>query len=254
MADYLIKSTTAQNIANKIREKLNNTEQITMSDVVDNIDSVYDTGHAKGKQDYQTEFWTNIQTNKTAVKSYRESFAGDRWNDTIYNPIFPINANQSLRCYHLSNITDTKVPIVLGAELITNENQIYEVHSTLSGARADNMFNSSKIVNIVEIVVNEGLSLNTTFTSCTDLVNLNIVGTIGTANFNVQASTKLNKESIVKIINCLSSTATGLSVLFSKTAINNAFNIDVDDETTYPEGSEYYILRHSKDNWTFSYK
>ena len=29
--------------------------------------------------------------------------------------------------------------------------------------------------------------------------------------------------------------------------------ININDETTYPVGSEFYTLRHSKDNWTFSY-
>jgi hypothetical protein len=39
----------------------------------------------------------------------------------------------------------------------------------------------------------------------------------------------------------------------SKAAVNNAFGIDVDDASTYPEGSEYYNLRYSKSNWTFNY-
>ena len=41
---------------------------------------------------------------------------------------------------------------------------------------------------------------------------------------------------------------TGASITLSKTAVNNAFEIDVDDTTTYPEGSEFYVLRNSKNN------
>ena len=55
------------------------------------------------------------------------------------------------------------------------------------------------------------------------------------------------------IVTALSYTATGKTLTLKKSAVNTAFGIDVDDETTYPAGTEFYNLRHSKDNWTFSY-
>lgn len=55
------------------------------------------------------------------------------------------------------------------------------------------------------------------------------------------------------VITALKSDATGKTLTLKKTAVNTAFGINVDDETTYPAGSEFYELRHSKDNWTFSY-
>lgn len=62
----------------------------------------------------------------------------------------------------------------------------------------------------------------------------------------------LSKESIISIFNALSPTKSG-SITLSTDAVNNAFGIDVDDESTYPEGSEYYNLRYSKSNWTINY-
>ena len=93
---------------------------------------------------------------------------------------------------------------------------------------------------------------STAFNGATKLVTMIVEGTIG-QNFDLSPCTKLSKESITSVINALSSTTTSMKLTLSKTAVNNAFGINVDDATTYPEGSEYYTLRHSKDNWTISY-
>jgi flagellar biosynthesis/type III secretory pathway protein FliH len=55
------------------------------------------------------------------------------------------------------------------------------------------------------------------------------------------------------IITALKRDASGKTLTLKKTAVNTAFGINVDDVTTWAEGSEYYTLRHSKDNWTISY-
>lgn len=76
---------------------------------------------------------------------------------------------------------------------------------------------------------------------------------IAASRINLSDAATLSKASITSIINALSTTKSGLSITFSADAVNNAFGIDVGDESTYPEGSEYYALRHSKDNWTINY-
>lgn len=90
------------------------------------------------------------------------------------------------------------------------------------------------------------------FYACSALKEIRIVGTIKIL-LDFKDSTLLSKESITSIVNALSQTTSGLTITVSKTAVNNAFNINVDDPTTYPEGSEYYTLRNSKSNWTFNY-
>jgi hypothetical protein len=76
---------------------------------------------------------------------------------------------------------------------------------------------------------------------------------IAVSRINLSDAMTLSKESIISIINALSPTATSKSITLSTEAVNNAFGIDVDDESTYPEGSEYYNLRYSKSNWTINY-
>lgn len=126
------------------------------------------------------------------------------------------------------------------------------------GMQADYAYNytfaSCKILHtIAKIRADANTLFVKAFDACESLEKITVEGTIGQNGFNVKWSTKLNKASITSIINALSSTTSGLSITLSKTAVNNAFGINVDDETTYPEGSEYYILRHSKDNWTINY-
>ena len=105
---------------------------------------------------------------------------------------------------------------------------------------------------IEKITVAETTKYSKTFDYCRKLVNITFDGTIGQNGLDFHWS-PLSKASIENIINHLSSTTTGLSITMPKAAINTAFGINVDDVSTYPEGSEYYILRHSKDNWTINY-
>jgi hypothetical protein len=107
---------------------------------------------------------------------------------------------------------------------------------------------------IDKIIVYENTKYSNTFQESGKLKRMIVEGTIAQNGFNVKWSTKLDKESITSIVNALSNTTSGLTVTFSKTAVNNAFGIDVDDPTTYPEGSEWYELRNSRSNWTFAYK
>jgi uncharacterized protein YcsI (UPF0317 family) len=112
--------------------------------------------------------------------------------------------------------------------------------------------NATKLATIRKLMVDEQTgSLTAVFNNANALVNLTMEGVL--ANSIDVRWCPLSKESITSVCNVLSSTITGKTVTFKKSAVNTAFGIDVDNEATYPEGSEFYELRHSKDNWTFSY-
>ncbi len=64
-------------------------------------------------------------------------------------------------------------------------------------------------------------------------------------------SSKLTKASLESIINGLNGEVTEQTLTLSKTAVNNAFGINVDDETTWTD--EWMALRVSKSNWTFDF-
>lgn len=90
---------------------------------------------------------------------------------------------------------------------------------------------------------------NDTFQHATSLTDITMSGVVANSiNFG---ACPLNKASIESVINVLSSTATGQTVTFKKTAVNTAFGINVDDASTFTD--EFNTLRNSKSNWTFSY-
>jgi hypothetical protein len=124
-------------------------------------------------------------------------------------------------------------------------------YRTSGGSIAMMFYNCSKLSKVGTLTVGTGTIYTRSFYNCSKLTDITFAGTIG-QNLDIRYS-PLNKASIESIIAHLSTTATGKTLTLKKTAVNSAFGIDVDDETTYPAGSEYYELRHSRDNWTFTY-
>lgn len=76
-------------------------------------------------------------------------------------------------------------------------------------------------------------------------------GVFATNGLNLKWSTKLDKESHIKLVNTLSSTTSGLSVTVSKTAVNKAFETSAgaNDGST---SQEWLNLIATKSNWTIS--
>lgn len=111
-------------------------------------------------------------------------------------------------------------------------------------------FSNSRLHTIEELYVVENMTFNTyTFSGCSSLKNLKITGTIG--NSITFYSCPLLKDSILSVFNALSPTAEGMTVTFKKTAVNTAFGINVDDETSYTD--EWKSLTESKKNWSIAY-
>ena len=135
----------------------------------------------------------------------------------------------------------------------TNLKTVTGLDEMINGMVLTGLFNGCSSLTNAGTINFEGVSYaSSTFSGCIALKEIRIVETIKISLY-FKDSTLLSKESITSIVNALSQTTSGLTITFSKTAVNNAFGINVDDPTTYPEGSEYYILRNSKSNWTFNY-
>lgn len=240
-----------------------------LTTVAENVPKVYESGQ---KAEYD-RFWDIYQ--QSGIRgSYDNAFAGSGWTTENFKPKYDINATNA---YMLFRANTMKIDLVeylenLGITLsVSNANGIQyafnnsrfthigvvDARKTTTNVSLDATFsNNPNLVTIDKIILNPEVKtaqFSNTFTQCVALENIAFEGEIKTNGLNLQWSTKLSKESITNIINVLSSTTTGLTVTLSKTAVNNAFGINVDDETTYPEGTEYYNLRHSKDNWTISY-
>lgn len=106
---------------------------------------------------------------------------------------------------------------------------------------------SPALITIDELVLREDGSqtFGGPFDWSQNLTNLKVSGTIGTSGFNLNTNAKLSKESIISVVNALSSTVTGQAQTFSLTAVNNAF----EGGST---GSEWQALIATKPNWTIS--
>lgn len=196
-----------------------------------NVPSVYETGSKNGIY----AWWLKFQELRE-LRGYQYAFRNNTWTDDIYEPVMPINAVSGQNhndMFRNTWITDTKVPI-------------YFKH-----VGATQVFNSDSLQTIRLLDVNEAVTYVNWFSGCTALININMSGVIG--NDIEFRSSPLNKSSIQSIVNCLSSTVSGKTLTLNKMAVNSAFKINVDDENTYPVGSEYYTLRHSRDNWDFNY-
>ena len=87
-----------------------------------------------------------------------------------------------------------------------------------------------------------------TFHYCSSLEEVNFEGVIGTNGLNFQWSKKLSKASWKSIINCLSSTTTGLSITGSLESVKKAFETSEganDGDTS----AEWLELETSRSNW-----
>lgn len=253
-----------------------------LTTIAENTPKVYEAGLGQGEENIKTQFWKDILrwdgvSESGQPTNLNNAFSGVYWTKDTFKPpcrIVPNSEPSSARgMFAYFNLGETKrdnmvsitydmldlsncktntsvygmfenatfesievdlsgVPQLYNTFSCNNGGKIYKIRTKINATTFSNCFNNASMLE--ELILEEGSG-------------------IGGNGFNVQWSTKLNKASFISIYNALSPNTTGLSITVSKTAINNAFGINVDNETTYPVGSEYYNLRHSKDNWTINY-
>ena len=219
-----------------------------------------------GGDDYYNTFWDIYQNNGDRT-NYVSAFRGSGWTNETFKPKYDITpsggASMSYEMFNSSNIKGDLTEILneCGVQIKWGSKTYFSLefaYSAFTKIKIDvtpstysSTFRDSKNLTDLEIKSNSNTTYTSAFLNCTALVNLIINGYLGkTVSF---AQSPLNKTSIVGVFDAMSSTVTGQTVTFNKAAVNAAFGINVDDETTFPEGSEYYELRNSKSNWTVSY-
>lgn len=108
----------------------------------------------------------------------------------------------------------------------------------------------AKIVTIDKLVVTDNVAFDHTFDYASKLVNLIIEGTIGKGGLNLSWS-PLSKDSLISVVNALSSTTTGQPVTLRLAAVNTAFETSAgaaDGSTS----EEWTALIATKPNWTIN--
>ena len=262
-------------IKRKIWDKLPNPQPMSGNDIPDKIDDVY----KQGKTDEHKKMWDRLQyydgiedSNKSQ-QQYRFYGACWGWDNfyptkdvvirgrgdySFYNFATYENAAQSLidRFNECGVKLDTSkqtgcaymFAYVFISEIPTLDFRNITVTST--GVFLDNW---ARLKKIELIKVSKTLTYSDWFRNDTRLTYIRFEGEIG--NSMDLGACPLDKESLISTIThlCADEDVVGQKVIFKKSAVNNAFGIDVDDATTYPVGSEYYELRRSKPNWDFLY-
>lgn len=223
--------------------------------LIANLQNEIENSFDEGKQEQWSIIWDAIQ-NKGLRTDYSSAFNNSTWDNTSFKPKYnmkPIyapgiisnsgiegdlrevlkNANVSLdfsECTRFDNaFKDSK---------ITHVGIIDLSNVTASYAAANIFYNAKFLVEIEKLISTDKIVYNGTFFGCNELEILIVEGIIAENGFNVEWSTKLSKESILSIINALSSETTGLTVTISKTAKENAFTEE-----------EWETIIATKPNW-----
>ena len=223
----------------------------SLNDELEQILYSTDTG---GKSFYD-EFWESVK----AASSCVGLFAGAMWNDLTFKPPFDITLYGSCNYCFVRNGFQGDLVECLNAR---NVKLIQKNISQAAYMFAWSMFtrigvldfsNCSSIIycfsgtnylkKIDKIILTETLNLTGAFDTCPALEEIEFDGIIGKA-LSFANSTKLSKASIENIINCLSTTTSGLTVTFSQEAVTSAFGST--------DNSEWINLMNTRKNWTIS--
>ena len=225
--------------------------------IAQNEEQVYEAG----KKSQYNEFWDALQQNGNR-KNYDGGFGG--WSESIFKPKYNIQPTSAIYMFRGFQGEIDMVEYLNECGVILDFSNCRNFSNFMLWSKISRMgvidtssatsisFYYAYLLNTVDLLIlKDDGTQSVGFQDCSKLKNITIEGVIG-KTLNMQWC-PLSKESIISVINALSTTTSKLTVTFKKTAINDAFGIDIDDETTYPEGSEFYNLRNSKSNWTFSY-
>lgn len=183
--------------------------------VAENVPKVYEAGK---KSEYES-FW-DIYQNEGKSMNYSQAFAYDRFTEENYKPKYDIvcdNTTNSGRqiFFENKNITDVKVAVYASNNMA-------------------NCFGRTNIVTIPKLVITPNTTFVSDFLECYSLKNLTVEGTIGKKGFDLHYSPLLSKESIISVMNALSSTTSGLTVIFNTNAVDAAFRKKLSNLLTQP--------------------
>lgn len=244
-----------------------------LTEIAESLPKVYDAG-----KDYQNnELWKAITANGTRT-DYSGAFRYQQWNKNNFIPtcdITPTNASYMFRSLNpetddlqidMEELEKTQ-GIKFDFSKCVNFVQAFSggLFSTLnvidmSTSISENTYafygayTDRKLKRINKLILGENTKPhNSWFGYCPNLIHIGFEGILTKNGLDVSSCVQLDKESITKLIGILSSNTSGLTVTFSTAAVNAAFGIDVNDESTFPEGSEYHTLRNTKLNWIFNY-
>lgn len=216
-------------------------------------------GYEAGREAEYDAFWDVYQQNGNRT-NYENAFSGSGWNVDNFNPKYDMKPTVGSSIFYrfdydrygsrtldlVERFNECGVELdfsnVTGLSYGFQNARISHIGvvdatscSTLTGA----FINCYWLAKIDKLVVKDSLTFSNTFNNCDALKEIIIEGVIGESiSFYVSP---LTKESIISVINALSSTTSGKTATFKKSAKEAAFIAD-----------EWAELIATKTNWTFS--
>lgn len=255
-----------------------------------NTEDAYNEGYESGYHDglsdidgetYASKFWDGVIASCEA-KSYAYLYSGPGWNDfnSIPTTKFVAKARGALT-YMFAGLNSIKNSMekfnskdYFGNQtcnpyinyMFYNNPNLKEIYFDLKGfqelGRAFAGCGAQKIT-----LKNSWGGFDNTFNSCSKLEDLTFLKTNSDGEDEIRenfinmysftlGSSPLNKQSIIGVIKGLSAGTSGLKVTFKRTAVINAFELEVDSETgefiSSEKLDEWNALVATKSNWTIS--
>ena len=278
---YLLENATYQmpQIADKLKEMAENEERVYNAGYEKGNTEGYENGHTmgyekgkaegieEGKQSEYDLFWDHYQNNGNRTY-YDNAFAdggneGGRWRYNVtYKPKYPIKPISAMNMYSYSALPYEAIAAVDFSKC----KDFYCCFTYYKGGtqfppldlrvatRTQNLFGwSTKIQEVEELWVAESTPYQNIFGGCTNLTEVRFNGTIGQNGLNFQSCTQLSKASIYSVAEHLSDTTTGLTVTFSKAAVDKAFETaEGRNDGSYNNAEWDLNILHAHSNWTIS--
>ena len=238
-----------------------------LTKIAEDMPKVYEAGVEQGKQAEWSAFWDEYQQ-KGKRTHYAHAFAGHGWTKNNFKPKYDIRPTNARLMFNYSTVLNfdmvelsEQLGIVFDFSNCTSFYQCFTgdffkrlgVIDTTSAKSLDNAFSDFRGDTIDKLIIKEDgtTSYSNGFYLAYNLINLTLEGVIGTSGFTFKDCTKLNKASIESIVNALSTTTTGLTVTFSKTAVNKAFATTTGGSNG-STSAEWLALVATRSNWTIA--
>lgn len=240
--------------------------QDKLTTVAENVPKVYEAGIAEGKVQESLDFWNMFTANGTRGY-YVYGFRG--WGWTVANPLAKIRPTEQYynilnHCPNLETIIPDNFDFSATPDIQTESTSAYyhtfSNNPKLKAIPDMNMpprgmyytfFNCPELERIERVQIKENTVLNRPFQALVSLKHLRIEGTIGDDMF-LADSKLLDKDSILNIFECLSTTVTGKTITLNERAVDVAFETS-EGAKDGKDSDEWKALIATRQNWSIAY-
>ena len=219
-------------------------------------------GIQQGKQAEWSEFWDGLQDYGNR-EAYNNAFS--RYTDSMFYPKYDIKPTACNYLFASCTIKNLKQRLIdcgvkldiskstTALEMFNNCSEITHIpilDTTSVNSLTYFISNCTKLVEVEKIILKaDGSQTFSNFLGyCNALESVTIEGVIGNNGVSTRQSAKLNKASIISIINALSTTKSGLSVVFNSAAVNREFATS-DGAADGSTSAEWLALVATRPNW-----